>query len=68
MWLCTDIEVRAPVRWTVGDARARWGQRGVSDERPHYRQMKRGGAERLGGGGDRTERPVAGGWSTRDGP
>ncbi len=34
-WLCTDIEVRAPVRWTAVDACAPRGQRGVSDERPH---------------------------------
>ena len=35
VWLCTDIEVRAPVRWTAVDACALWGRRGVSDERPH---------------------------------
>ncbi len=34
-WLCTDIEVRAPVRWTAVDARGWWERRGVSDERPH---------------------------------
>ena len=35
VWLCTDIEVRAPVRWTAVDACARVGGGGASRTAPH---------------------------------
>ncbi|GAA0645691.1 hypothetical protein GCM10009548_08620 [Streptomyces malaysiensis subsp. malaysiensis] len=55
-WLCTDIEVRAPVRWTAVDARAHGGV-GASRTGPHTNGcVCDRSASRRHGRGERTAR------------